>query len=192
MADITRFSKVDADRILRRAAELDGNDEARFMSVDELRSIAGEVGLGSEALDRAIAEARNAGTPGVRRPPVQKWGIIWTHLSVVREIPVDLDSDHLLRLVRLVQPYRDGPAQVELQQHEITWRDGRGLRFAVTSAGGVTEVRVFMDKLVIRRGRWRRWVKAAVDRLENLVFLVAEQQDQALPAQRRKELAAPE
>lgn len=192
MVDTTRFSKVDADRILRRAAELDGNDEARFMSVDELRAIAGEVGLGSEALDRAIAEARSAGTPGVRRPPVQKWGIIWTHLSVVREIPLELDSDHLLRLVRLVQPYRDGPAQVELQQHEITWRDGRGLRFAVTSAGGVTEVRVFMDKFVIRRGRWKRWVKAAVDRLENLVFLVAEQQERVLPPPRHRELAAPE
>ncbi len=174
MAESPTFTKFDADKILRRAAELDGSDDGRFLTVDELRSIAGEAGLGSSAVNRAIAEVRSASPTGVSRPPVQQWGIVKTNLSVIREIPLPLSSDQLLRLVRLVQPYRDGPAQVELQADEITWRDRRGLRFAVTSAGGATEVRVYTSRYALRRGRWRKWVEAAVDRLETLVFLVAD------------------
>jgi hypothetical protein len=173
MNDLPMFSKADADRILRRASEIEGSSDPRNLTVDELRSIAGEAGFGPEALERAIAEAREATVAVVSQAPVQRWGLIVTHLSAVRQIPVRLSSDQLMRTVRLFHPYREGPAHVKLEEHELTWRDGKGLRFAVTSAGGVTEVRVYVSKVLLRRGRWMGWVKAAADRLEMLVSLVA-------------------
>lgn len=97
-----------------------------------------------------------------------------THLSAIREIPTEIGSEELMRAVRLFQPYRDGPPQVRLEEREVTWRDGNGLNFSVTSAGGITEIRVFASKLLLRRGRWMGWVKSAADRLEALILLVAD------------------
>jgi hypothetical protein len=105
--------------------------------------------------------------------PVQRWGLLVTHLSAIRQVPVELDSDQLARAVRLLHPYREGPPQVRLEESEMTWRDRRGLQFALSSGGGVTEVRVYLSKVLLRRGRWTRWVGAAADRLEQLVILVA-------------------
>lgn len=175
MNDIPTFSRIDADRILRRAAEIEGSEDARPLTVDELRSIAAEAGFGPRALERAIAEARTLGAVEVRRPPVQRWGWVVTHLSAVRVIPIEVTHEQLMRAVRLFQPYREGPAQVKLEELEITWRDQKGLRFSVTSGAGVTEIRVFLSKLMLRRGRWTGWVKAAADRLEMLVQLMAEE-----------------
>jgi hypothetical protein len=81
--------------------------------------------------------------------------------------------------VRLLQPYLDGPAQVKLAENEVTWRDRRGLEFTITSGRGVTEIRVYVSKLLFRRGRWRGWVKAAADRLETLLLLIATREPQA-------------
>lgn len=175
MTDSPSFSKHDADRILRRAAEIEGSEDTTPLSVDELRSIAGQAGFGAQAVERAIAEIREAGEAEAHRPPVQKWGWLRTRLSVVRRIPIEITSKELMEAVRLLQPYRDGPPQLELQQREITWRDRKGLQFSLTSVGGVTEIRVFVSKFMIRKGRWIGWVKAAADRLETLVELVAEQ-----------------
>lgn len=172
MDDTPLFSRLDADRILRRAAEIEGADDGRNLTVAELRLIAEEAGFGADAVQRAIAEARDA-TPTVHRPPVQRWGWVVTHLSAIREIPVEVSSEQLMRAVRLFQPYREGPPQVKLEEHEVTWRDRKGLRFAVTSAGGVTEVRVYVAGVLLRKGRWMGWVKAAADRLETLVLMVA-------------------
>ena len=173
MTESPLFSKLDADRILRRAAEIEGSEDTRTLSLDEIRSIAGEAGFGTTAVERAIAEAREAGLPGTRVHPVQKWGLVFVNMSTLREIPVQIDSDELMKVVRLFQPYREGPAHVKLEEHEITWRDRKGIRFSMTSARGVTEVRVHLSKPLIRRGRWMRWVKATADRLEALTWLVA-------------------
>jgi len=124
-------------------------------------------------VERAIAELREATSLEVVQTPVQKWGLLITHLSTLREIPVELSSDQLMRTVRLFQPYREGPAHVKLEERELTWRDQKGLRFSLTSSGGVTEVRVHLSKVLLRRGRWMGWVKAAADRLETLVLLVS-------------------
>jgi len=174
MTDSPLFSKADADRILRRASEIEGSADPRSLSLAELRSIAGEAGFGPEAVERAIAEVKEATSVEVVPTPVQKWGWIVTHLSTLREIPVELTSDQLMRTVRLFQPYREGPAHVKLEERELTWRDRKGLRFTLTSSGGVTELRVYVSKPLLRRGRWMGWVKAAADRLEMLVLLVAE------------------
>jgi len=115
--------------------------------------------------------------PAVPRPPVQKWGLVVTHLSAIREIPTEIGPDQLMRVVRLFQPYRDGAPQVVLEEHEVSWRDRKGIRFAVTSGGGITEIRVYASKLLLRRGRWMGWVRAAADRLETLILLVAEQDE---------------
>lgn len=171
--DASVFTKIDADRILRRAAEIEGSEDARTLTVDELRAIAGEAGFGRRAVELAIAEARDAGTADARRPPVRKSGLIITRLSVVREIPVEITSEQLMKEVRLFQPYRDGPPNIKLEEHEVTWRDGKGVCFAVSSVGGVTEIRVYLSKFLIRKGRWIGWVKTAADRLEMLVLLVA-------------------
>jgi len=166
------FSKVDADRILKRAAEIEGSEDSAPLTIDELRSIAGEAGFGSQAIERAIVEAQQARPSEARHKPVEKSGLVITHLSAIRSIPVGISSDELMKAVRLFPPYREGPAHVNLGDHEITWRDRKGLRFTVTSAGGVTEIRVFVTKIFVQR-KWARWVKSAADRLEELVFLVA-------------------
>ena len=174
MFDSPMFSKLEADRILKRAAEIEGSDDTGPLTIDELRSIAGEAGFGSQAVERAIVEAQRAGSTEVRHHPVDKSGMVITHLSTVRAIPIQISADQLMQAVRLFPPYREGPAHVHLGDHQITWRDRTGLRFTVTSAGGVTEVRVYVSKIVFfRKGIWVGWVKSAADRLEELVFLVA-------------------
>ena len=175
MNDPLMFSKIDGDRILKRAAEIEGSEDTRPLSAAELRSIAGEAGFGSRAVERAIAEAKRASSAETRRPPVQKSGLLFCHLSTVRSVPVEVSSEELMRAVRLFQPYREGPAQVKLEEHQIAWRDGKGLRFTVTSSGGGTEIRVYVSRPLLRKGRWMGWVKSAADRLETLVFMVATQ-----------------
>jgi len=183
MAESPLFSRMDADRVLKRAAEIDGSEDVTPVSINELRSIAGEAGFGARAVDRAIAEALQDGPTGARRSPVQKSGLLITYLSTVRTIPIELSSDQLIRAVRLFQPYREGPAQVDLEEGQITWRDRKGLRFTVVSGGGATEVRVFVSRVLIRKGRWMGWVKSAADRLEALIFLVATRAPSLAPQQ---------
>lgn len=175
MPDSPFFSSLEADRILKRAADIEGSEETRHLTADELRLIAREAGFGREAIDRAIAEAREADAPAGRRPPVRKQGLIITRLSTVREVPIDAGSEQIMRAVRLFQPYHDGPPQVKLAEREVTWQDRRGIRFSVTSAAGVTEIRVGLSKVLLRKGRWMGRVKSAADRLETLVSLVAGQ-----------------
>jgi hypothetical protein len=175
MTDNSVFSKAAADWILKRAAEIEGTQESGPVSVEELRSIAGEAGFGQKALELAIAEAERAAAEGAHRPPVQKWGIFLVRLATVRTLPVEVSSGELMRAVRLFQPYREGPAQVKLEEGQITWRDRKGIRFTVSSGGGVTEIRVIVSKFLVRRGRWMGWVKAAADRLETLIFMVSAQ-----------------
>lgn len=191
MTDPSHVSRLDADRILRRAAEIEGSSDAATLSLDELRAIASEAGFARGTIDRALAEVREADRAATVAP-VQKWGIIFTHLSTIREVPVGMTADQLNRLVRLFHPYREGAAQVKLEEHEITWRDRKGLRFAITSAHGVTEIRIYVSKLLIRKGRWMGWVKAAADRLEMLALLVARPTGGgASPAPARPELPPP-
>lgn len=173
MAESPLFNKLDVDRILKRAGDIEGSDESSPLSVQELRTIAGEAGFGARAVERAIAEALQTGPEGARGTPVQKYGWIFTRLSTTRSLPFELSSEELLRAVRLFQPYREGPAKITLDDHRITWRDRKGLRFNMVSTGGTTEIRVFVGKFLLRKGRWMGWVKAAADRMESLVFLVA-------------------
>lgn len=166
------FSKFDAGRILRRATEIEVSEDGGPLSAAELRSIAQEAGVGSHAVERAIAEVRRA---GVGPQPVLRSGLVVTQLSTFRAIPIEISSDQLMKTVRLFQPYREGPAQVNLGENLITWRDRRGLKFTLTSVAGVTEIRVFVSKVLVRKGRWMGWVKSAADRLESLVLMVASQ-----------------
>jgi hypothetical protein len=96
-------------------------------------------------------------------------------LFTTRTLPVEVTSEQLMRAVRLFQPYREGPAQVKLEEHQITWRDQKGIRFTVVSSEGRTEIKVFASRFLPFVGRWMGWVKAAADRLETLVFMVAAQ-----------------
>ena len=173
MVNPLMFSKIEADRILKRAAEIEGSEDPGPLTIDELRSIAGEAGFGSQAVERAIVEAQQAASTAVRHDPVQKSGLLIAHLWTIRAIPVEVSSDQLMKAVRLFQPYRDGPVQVSLGERQMTWQDRKGLRFTVTSEVGVTEVRVYVSKFFVRKRRWMKWVKSAADHLEALMFLVS-------------------
>ena len=175
MNDPTVFNKLDADRVLKRAAEIEGSEDAKPLTVKELRSIAQEAGFGVHAVERAIAEAKRAASRELRTPPVQKTGVIITHLSTHRSVPVSISSEEFMRAVRLFQPYREGPAQVKLEEERITWRDRKGIRFMVTSSEAATEIHVYVSKPIFLRGKWIGWVKSAADRLETMVFMVATQ-----------------
>lgn len=191
MATPHRFSRADADRILRRAAEIEGADDDRDLSLAEIRTIAGEAGFAPQTLERAIADVRTASLAASRQTPVKKSGLIVVHLSTEREIPVGLNGDQLMRVVQLFPSYREDPALVKLDEHEITWRDRRGIRFGITSLGGLTEVHVYVSGFIVRRGRWIRWVKAAADRLEMLALLVAGQRTAGGAADRGRLPAPP-
>lgn len=172
MATPSRLSRSDVDEVLRRAAEIEGAREDAGVSMAQLRSIGVEAGFSPETLERAIAEVQ-AHRGGVRRPdPVRRSGLVWVHVSAAREVPRALDMDQLVRVMRLFQPYRETPRQVELEPREVSWRDGKGIRFTVASAGGISEVRVYVSGLLLRRRRWMRWVEEAVERLASLAALV--------------------
>lgn len=173
MTDLPDFSKLEADVILRRAAEIEGTEDARRLSVRELRSIAGEAGFGTRAVEQAIAEARREDAAEEPRAPVRRSGFLVTQLSTSRTLPVQIGYEDLMRAVRLLQPYRDGPAQVKLEEHRITWQDRKGLRFTITSGRGETQLHVVLSRPILRKGRWIGWVKAAADRMEALIRLVA-------------------
>lgn len=167
------FSKLDVHRILRRAAEMEGADEAALLTADELRSIAGEAGFRAQSVEQAIAEAQKGPVRPIHRNPVQKSGLLVTHLSTVRTIPFEISSAQLMTALRLFQPYREGPPRVNLGEHELAWSDRTGLRFTITSTAGATQIRVFVSKILVRRGKWMGWVSSAADTLESLVMLVA-------------------
>lgn len=168
------YSKADADRILKRAAEIEGAEDPKRLSAEELRSIAGEAGFGSRAVDKALAEAKEFSLRRVPPQPVLRSGLVITRLSVSRTVPAELGSEQLMRAIRLFQPYREGAAQIRLEEDRLTWRDRKGLTFTVWSGGGVTEIHVFVSKILIRRNRWAGWVKAAADRLEALTLMVSD------------------
>ena len=167
------FSKSEADRILKRAAEIEGADDARPLSVEELRSIAGEAGFGPSAVERAIDEAKQVARQGLPPQPVHRSGFVVTRLSTSRTVPFELNSQQIMRAIQLFQPYREGSAHVRLEEDRLTWSDKKGLTFTVWSGGGTTEIHVFVSKLLIRRGKWMGWVQLAADRLEALTLMVA-------------------
>ena len=175
MAETPRFTRLDADRILQRAAEIEGSSAGTPLTVSELRTIAGEAGFGTPAVERAIAEALQASPTGIQRGPVERSGLLVTRVSTVRTLPFELRSEALLRAVKLFHPYSDGPAKVSLEQRTLTWRDGKGMIFRVLSQGGETEISVGASRVVLRRGKWMGWVNAAADQLEAVLFLVATQ-----------------
>ena len=174
MSDSPVFSRRDADRILQRVAEIDGSEDGRALSLDDVRGIAGEAGFARAAVERAIAEALERGPGEARRTPIEKRGWLRIQIWTLRTIPVELSSDQLLRAVRLFQPYRDGPPRVSLEEGQLTWRDRSGLIFHLHSSGGDTEIRVRIAKVaLLRRQRLLGWVRSAADRLEALVTMVA-------------------
>jgi hypothetical protein len=173
MNNAPSFSKLDVDRVLRRAAEIEGAEDSRPISGQELRSIAGEAGFGAHAVERAIREIRQEALKAVSRSPVEVSGLLVVRLMAHRKIPAQISSEELMTAVRLLQPYREGPAQIKLDADRVHWRDRKGLHFVVSLAGGRTEIKVEVVRPMIRRGRWTGWVKAAADQLEALVLLVA-------------------
>ena len=113
MAEQPVFSKIEADRILKRAAEIEGADDAGPLTVDDLRSIASEAGFGARAVERAIAEARQATKREIQRAPVHTTGVIFAHISTRQTIPIlgleftiRITPRSILRLcgVRMPQP----------------------------------------------------------------------------------------
>ncbi len=173
MTDSTALSRSTVDQILRRAAEIDGSEDAP-VSVEQLRSIAGQAGFAPHAVEQALAEVRHVARPETMVRPVQKSGLLVAKIWTMRSIPIQISSDQLMNTVRLFQPYREGPAQVKLEDRQITWRDRKGIRFAVVSSNGVTEISVFVSRPLLRRRRMMSWVRAAADRLESIIRLVAD------------------
>lgn len=121
----------------------------------------------------ASAPAPVPGAPAPPPPPVQGWGLLVAHRTALRQIPGEVDTRTLMRAIRLLQPYRDTPARIELAEDGLRWRDRRGLLFEVTPGRGVTEIRVHAARLTLRRRRLARWVASGADRLEDLIRLTA-------------------
>lgn len=152
---------------------MEGAGDERSLSLAEVRAIGGEAGFAPHTLERAIAETPALLPAPRRQDPVKRSGLIWVHFSATRTISVALNGEQLQRVVRMFHPYREYPERVVLDDLEITWRDRKGIQFAVASSAGVTEVRVYVSGFLPRRERWGRWVADAADRLEGLAVVIA-------------------
>lgn len=136
----------DAQRILRRAIQLDRTDPlVPSMSTDALEAAAAELGLGSAAMAMALAEARAGVATDERRRRAERW-IGPSRITVVRHCRVSagdadrlagewLDRGHLLRVTRAA----DGVV-VARRRTDAMASAGRAVR-TIHGEGGLSKVR---------------------------------------------------
>lgn len=139
-----RFTDREVSVILRRAVEIDesrGGAEraAAGLSLDDLRQIAREVGISTEAVDRAVA--------GLGRGPVL--APVLTGAPVVRRavrgVPGELSRDRIARLVQAIDERADHTGAISEALGSVRWTASDRLRSSlvtITPTGGETRIQV--------------------------------------------------
>jgi len=137
-----RFTDREVALVLRRASEMDlpaEGEAASGLSLNELREIAKEVGITTEAIDRAVASLDRgqrvvpglAGAPRVRK--------------AVHAVPGELDQDGIARLMRLVDERTDNAGTISEALGSVRWTGQdrlKSTRISVTPRGGETTIEV--------------------------------------------------
>lgn len=137
-----RFTDREVALILKRATDLEETDapeSAGGLSLDDLREIAREVGISSNAIERAVASldrgprigASLAGAPRVRK--------------AVRAVPAELDQDGIARLMRVVDDRADSTGSITEALGSVRWTGQdrfKSTRVSVTPRAGETTIEV--------------------------------------------------
>ena len=142
--DSRRFTDREVALVLRRATELDEASgptagAAGGLSLDDLKQIAGEVGISTAAIERAVRTLDRPAALGTRlvgAPAVRK---------AVHVVPGSLDRDGMAALVTTVDDHAEGTGSVTEALGSIRWtaRDRlKSTRVSITPNGDATAIEV--------------------------------------------------
>ncbi len=143
-----RYSDKEVRKLLERAAELQHDDAvapaSTGMTLDQLESVAMEVGIDPAALRRAAEELET-------RPAGRRVGaaVAGAPLSAVveRTLPFEASSEMLETLIPLIQAHSDVSGQGGMAGSTLTWRawnqsSARDLQILVAARNGETRIRI--------------------------------------------------
>jgi hypothetical protein len=139
-----RFTDREVSLVLRRASEIDEREGASLdgsggLSLDDLRGIAGEVGISAHAIERAVASLESGGPIGpawAGGPLVRK---------AARAVPGELDRGAIARLVQVVDERADHTGAISEALGSVRWTASDRLRSSlvtITPADGETRIQV--------------------------------------------------
>ncbi len=165
------LSGSDADRILKRAAELESAETSDPLSVDEIRAVAEEAGYDPSTVERAISETLDPAPQPLDN--VQTSGFLATRFHTTRSIPVQLTAKELMKAVELLMPYFEAPPEVKFRKGSLVWRDRRKLRFELDPGLDAVGLQVSSPRLMGQKARWKDWVGKAADQLEAMIRYAA-------------------
>lgn len=137
-ADWRALSRADADRILQRAVELEGDDSGGSLTPDELRSAAAQAGIDLEAVERAIAEVREEAWKGRRSGE----GDRETTVLEERVVPVKLSGRELGWMIHLLNRLDEAGDDVRWEDGLLTWRRKDGVTVAIRPGPRGTHISV--------------------------------------------------
>lgn len=147
-----RFTDREVALVLKKATELDEPPAVAEghggTSLEDLRSIALEVGISSTAVDRAVAslDARMPASEGFFGPRGVR--------KAVQALPSELDRDAVGRLVRVVDQNAPHAGTVTEALGSVRWmgRDRlKSTQVSITSTGGETAIEVVEKAEAIHR-----------------------------------------
>lgn len=137
-----RFTDREVALVLQRATELDDTETGSGsggLSLEDLKEIAGEVGIAPTAIDRAVAtldRGRSIGPSWAGAPRTRK---------AVRALPTELDRDAIARIMAIVDDQTDSTGAITEALGSVRWtgRDRfKSTRVSVTPRNGETIVEV--------------------------------------------------
>lgn len=137
-----RFTDREVALVLQRATELDDTDAGPAgggLSLDDLKEIAGEVGITPAAIDRAVAtldRGRAIGPSLAGAPRVRK---------AVRAVATELDRDAIARVMAVVDDRTDSTGSITEALGSVRWTGQdrfKSTRVSVTPKDGETIIEV--------------------------------------------------
>lgn len=137
-----RFTDREVALILNRATDLDEAEATPVgggLSLEDLRSIAREVGISPSAIDRAVASLARGGGMG------RSWAGAPRVHKAVRALPAELTGEDTARLMSLVDDRVDSTGAITEALGSIRWtgRDRfKSTRVSITPKEGETTIEV--------------------------------------------------
>lgn len=137
-----RFTDREVAIVLRKASEIDeseGSAGGGGLSLDDLTDIAKEVGISSDAIERAVAtldRGRQIGPSLAGAPAVRK---------AMHAVPGELDQEGIARLMSIVDERADNAGAITEALGSVRWTGSdrlKSTRVSITPARGETTIEV--------------------------------------------------
>lgn len=130
-----RLTEAELEDVLEKATELSARSEPG-LTVGELREVAREVGIPSEALSEALRQvSRTSPEDGVS---VRGWG----HQRDTAFVPVSVSDGELALLLKLLHRLGHIPGEAVYDQGAVRWKSDDGHRVEVLCRPSETQVTV--------------------------------------------------